>query len=178
MLCSLFLVCCVALFPAKSMVPPRTLSLCVGCVTLCFNVVLFLALRACPPFRLLCGPWPTSWTYVRLCFSSVSALFLSCLPAGLILSFCWSIRRQIIGMIVPANSNFSPWDSASALSACLFLFHFYFIFIFIYFHFPLCSFPFALLRIFFRVHVYMYVPWICPWHYLVAGDTGGYTTAR
>ena len=31
---SLFCVCCIALFPAKSMVSSRTLQLCVGCVTL------------------------------------------------------------------------------------------------------------------------------------------------
>ena len=51
----LFLVCCYALFPAKSMVPPPgPLPLCVGCVTflfyLCDPFLFFLSFLTCLSF--------------------------------------------------------------------------------------------------------------------------------
>ena len=76
---------CVALFPAKSMVSPRTLPFCVDCVTL-FAIILFLV--ACFLFLLvfpvtlclgtylldlLCLPWPTRWVQnCSFCFSCLS----------------------------------------------------------------------------------------------------------
>ena len=74
-------------------------------ILFCFCDLLFrfFTRRLCSPvspFGLwsLVSPFgPTSWTYIGLLvfnlFSSVSALFLSCLPSGLIASsFCWSIN--------------------------------------------------------------------------------------
>ena len=39
---------------------------------------------------------------------------------------------------------------------------------------------FGLIRTYFFFFFFfgVYVPWICPWYYLVASDTGWYTTAR
>ena len=126
----IYVICCVALFPAKSMVPPYSASLHrlrhPMFESLCFYwrlfwslwvLLLFLPLYLCLPSGLLCRPCPTSWIYKYLfVFSSsvslLSSFFLFCFLAfRLVLSCPPSVGpspRHIIGLIVPANSNRVP----------------------------------------------------------------------
>ena len=116
---------CVALFPAKSMVSPRTLPFCVGCVTL-FAIILFLV--ACFLFLLvfpvtlclgtylldlLCLPWPTRWVQnCSSCFSCLSALRLpSCLfvlVSQLCTSSSWRYDRSHYDPSQPCSLGTRP----------------------------------------------------------------------
>ena len=90
MLQSLVFVCCVALFPAKPMVPPRAL---VTLRRLFLRLFSFAAVRLCPFFvsRVVVGP-PAGYRTARFFVSCVSAVFLSSLPSGLFVPlFGWSI---------------------------------------------------------------------------------------
>ena len=99
--------CCVALFPAKSMVPPYSASLhrlrypmfefvllLVMFLFLFMMIVIILPLYLYLPSGLLCRPYPTSWTYKFLLgfSSSVSLLSSSFLAFRLVLS-CRPLRR-------------------------------------------------------------------------------------
>ena len=65
--------------------------------------------------------------------SSVSALFLSCPPSGLLVSsFSRSINWLIIALIVPAISNLVPWGLGLRLERML---SFYQVYSFVFIHF-------------------------------------------
>ena len=148
---------------------PRTLHLCIGCVTLCSRcfffsdicfifmirlLVLFLPLHFCLPRGACVVPAPlagqrNAWFVFEL-YVAVSFLFFFFSFSFPAFRLVWSCRpsvgpspRHIIGLIVPANSNRVP----SGLGLRPARMHKVFVSVF----FPFCSFLFALV-----------LPFCCP----------------
>ena len=95
-----------------------------------FNTLLFLTLRLCPFFGILCRPWPTSWT-CDCWFCFLSSVRRVSLPSYFLVavSSVWSYRVVLLLLVLQLDisqdwsyqqtTTLSPQDSAYTLSASL-----------------------------------------------------------